>query len=109
MELASKGEVGIGQLFRFLDVLPRFELLNAGRAPAVPPQASQGTGLNGDYRLPGVTPAATAIGGGGIWRVYDLRSRHMSCRIHEEFSPGLFSLFAGVNGDGAAACNHKST
>ncbi|CAM9613668.1 unnamed protein product [Discosporangium mesarthrocarpum] len=57
------GEVGIGQLLRLLEVLPSFELLNAGRTSA-----------------------------GGFWRVYDLHSRHFSCRIHEEFPIGLFEL-----------------
>ncbi|CAM9738040.1 unnamed protein product, partial [Phaeothamnion confervicola] len=57
------GAAGIGQLFRHLDTLPSFALLNAGRRC-----------------------------GGGFWRLYDLRSRHLSCRIYEEFPRDLFEL-----------------
>lgn len=80
-EAVKNGSVGIGQLFRSLDILPNFELLNAGhRTRPSPVFESNGSGSDG------------GVGGGGLWRAYDLRSRHVSCRIHEEFPPDLFDL-----------------
>lgn len=84
VQLASKRDVGIGQIFRFLGILPSFELLNAGRSPVI--------GLEGDRAQDSEQNRQRQPLGGGIWRVYDLRSRYMSCRIHEEFSPNLFCI-----------------
>ena len=80
------GSVGIGQLFRSLDILPNFELLNAGHRTA----ANFSSALDGNRNDGGGENGGT--GKGGLWRVYDLRSRHVSCRIHEEFPPDLFDL-----------------
>lgn len=85
MEAVKKGDVGIGQLFRSLDVLPSFELLNAGRTSGLPANGD-GAAVEGNRG-----PMSTR---GRLWRVYDLRSRHVSCRIHEEFSHDLFVLAA---------------
>lgn len=99
VEAVKRGDVGIGQLFRALDVLPNFELLNAGRSVWNPSGAERGRAR---ARYPSKKEeeggGEGAAGGegvvGGIWRVYDLRSKHLSCRIHEEFPPDLFSLAA---------------
>lgn len=74
----NKGQIGIGQLFRSLNGMPTFELLNAGRAEA-PPRAEGGQRDSAED---------------GLWRVYDLRSQHLNCRIHEDFAPGFLSLHA---------------
>lgn len=88
MEAVKQGNVGIGQLFRSLDVLPSFELLNAGRSAV---GFSLTKGEKDDDEQGG---ASLPKGSGGLWRIYDLRSRHLSCRIHEVFSPDLFDLAA---------------
>jgi len=61
-EVIENGKVGIGQLFRHFNILPRFRLLTAGRTE------------------------------GGFYRLYDLNSNHVSCRILEEFPNSVFSL-----------------
>ncbi|CAN0122010.1 unnamed protein product [Scytosiphon promiscuus] len=104
-EAVKTGSVGIGQLFRSLDILPSFELLNAGHRTQVHSPASGSTNSSARNRTGGHTDAVggdvgDAGGGGegegwrkgGLWRVYDLKSQHVSCRIHEEFVPGLFEL-----------------
>lgn len=62
-QLVESGRVGIGQLFRFLNVLPEFQLLTAG------PRA-----------------------GGGFWREYRLDCPELTCRIHEEFEPNMWEI-----------------
>ena len=62
LEAVSSGAVGIGQLYRHLDILPQFTL--------------QGAGKNGD---------------GSFWRKYELASSVVSCVIHERFSSDVFS------------------
>eukprot|EP00752_Nemacystus_decipiens_P004105 g3755.t1 len=89
-EAVKNGSVGIGQLFRSLDILPNFELLNAGHRTR-PSLTFERTGSEGDSGMGGEEGKRKATEG-GLWRVYDLRSRHVSCRIHEEFPPDLFDL-----------------
>ena len=62
-ELVQTGKVGLGQLFRYLDVLPEFELLEAGRTSE-----------------------------GGCWRRYTLSCRFVTCDIHEVFCPNAWNL-----------------
>ena len=62
----ESGQVGLGQLFRYLGILPEFELHKAGPYPVE--------------------------AGGGFWRKYTLRSSELSCFIHEDFSEGLWNL-----------------
>lgn len=64
-QLVESGEVGIGQLFRYLDKLPTFELLDAGR--------------NKD---------------GGLWRHYILKCKELTCNIKEDFSENAWSITA---------------
>ena len=52
--------VGVGQLFRFLGVLPSFKLLSSGRNPD-----------------------------GALWRVYDLSCPQIRCRFVETFTSGF--------------------
>ncbi|KND02189.1 uncharacterized protein SPPG_02677 [Spizellomyces punctatus DAOM BR117] len=62
LRLILEQQVGIGQLFRYLNILPEFELLQVGRT------------VN------------------SFWREYDLRSNGVNCRIREEFPLGVFNL-----------------
>ena len=55
-------KVGVGQLFRFYDILPKFSLLEAGRTPD------------------------------GFWRYYQLNSDIVRCSIREEFRADTFEL-----------------
>jgi len=62
LDLVNEKKVGIGQLFRYLNVLPSFELLSVGR--------------HAD----------------GIERTYTLSTAGVVCKIHERFSNNLFNL-----------------
>jgi hypothetical protein len=76
---ASQQTVGIGQLFRHLDTLPQFTLMNAGRGycdSSIETDSSR----NSDETAK------------GIWRLYELNSKDFSCRIKEEFVDNLFEL-----------------
>lgn len=65
-KLVESNEVGLGQLFRYLDILPEFELHNAGPYPKET--------------------------GGGFWREYSLKCAELSCFIHEDFRKGIWDL-----------------
>ena len=63
VEKALEAEkVGVGQLFRFYNILPKFSLLEAGRTPD------------------------------GFWRYYQLDSDVVLCSIREEFRADTFEL-----------------
>jgi hypothetical protein len=72
--------VGIGQLFRHLDTLPQFTLLNAGRGYCNSSIDTDNDIVNSDDTTK------------GIWRLYELNSKDFSCRIKEEFVDNLFEL-----------------
>lgn len=61
--LVESGQVGLGQLFRYLDILPEFELLQAGPTPQ-----------------------------GGCWRNYTLSCKYVTCHIHEVFISGAWEI-----------------
>jgi len=61
--LVCSGKVGIGQIFRYLDKLPTFELIDAGRLKQ-----------------------------GGMWREYVLSCDELTCQIREEFSPDAWQI-----------------
>ena len=69
-DLVESGKVGIGQLFRHFNILPEFNLLEAGLTP---------TTTNGD-------------GGGGFWRYYTLESDLVTCSIREVFCNDVWNL-----------------
>ena len=71
VQLIEDGSVGLGQMFRYLDKLPTFSLLDAGRQ-----QRSTKDSTSGDDN----------IFEGGMWRTYELQCEEMTCLIHEEFS-----------------------
>lgn len=74
--LVASGTVGIGQLFRYLNILPEFHLHDAGKSTIQPSQHQH------EYN----------DGGGGFWRDYTLSCPQLTCRIHEEFIPGLWGI-----------------
>ena len=61
--LVESGTVGLGQLFRYLDILPEFALQAAGPTPE-----------------------------GGFWRNYTLDCPLVTCSIREVFCPGVWDL-----------------
>jgi hypothetical protein len=71
-QLVQSGQVGLGQLFRYLDLLPEFTLRGAGAG------AGKGSGAGGS--------------GGGFWRDYTLSCAELTCDIHEVFRPGLWDM-----------------
>ncbi|KAL1923382.1 uncharacterized protein VTP21DRAFT_8362 [Calcarisporiella thermophila] len=62
LHLVRDRGVGIGQLFRYMDKLPEFELLRAGKS----------------------------INEGRFWRVYRLSMDGVECKIKENFSSDMF-------------------
>jgi len=62
-ELVQSKVVGIGQIFRHLDKLPTFTLLDVGRTPE-----------------------------GGLWRSYQLKCQELTCNIREEFSVDIWGI-----------------
>ncbi|CAM9724790.1 unnamed protein product, partial [Ectocarpus sp. 8 AP-2014] len=93
-EAVKTGRVGLGQLFHSLNILPSFELLNAGRRVGRSARCPGNNDTIGGEKEGGCTRED-----GGFWRLYDLRSGHVSCRIYEEFPPDLFGLEQGKRVD----------
>jgi len=62
-QLVDEGKVGIAQLFRHLDKLPKFQLKDAGVKQ-----------------------------NGGLWRNYTLSCDAMVCHICEDFEPNLWEM-----------------
>ena len=98
--LVESGQVGLGQLFRYLDLLPEFELVHAGHYYDTEPdntnknnnhntRTGAGNNNNNNHKAPPPTPHG---GGGGFWREYRLECPELSCRIREDFVPGLWTL-----------------
>ncbi|KAL3792516.1 hypothetical protein ACHAW5_005145 [Stephanodiscus triporus] len=97
--LIEEGTVGIAQMFRHLNRLPTFSLLDAGRRTAEGTEGGGGRrGSAGDGRAEREQNGEDGpslrdddddddklFGLGGVWRTYELRSEEMTCLIHEEF------------------------
>jgi hypothetical protein len=95
--LIDDGTVGIAQLFRYLDRLPTFTLIDAGRRTGecgIGRNAGGGGGSDRGEEGGEGTPFVNdddddnhddGFGVGGIWRTYELRSEEITCLIHEEF------------------------
>lgn len=71
VRLVHSKNIGIGQLFRHLDRLPTFSLLDAGR--------------NDD---------------GGLWRKYTLESDELSCVVREDFALNAWNMEPDMAADG---------
>eukprot|EP00804_Cyclotella_cryptica_P019987 CCRYP_007869-RC/>CCRYP_007869-RC protein AED:0.02 eAED:0.02 QI:2232/1/1/1/0.66/0.25/4/1921/317 len=78
VKLIEDGTVGLGQLFRYLNKLPHFSLLDAGR--------------NGDSMQCELK--------GGMWRTYELQCEEVTCLIHEEFHHNAWNVSPKVPNDG---------
>ena len=63
IRLVHSGKVGIGQLFRYLDRLPTFEILDAGR-----------------------------LDDGSMWRTYTLECKEVSCVVREDFVSNAWAI-----------------
>lgn len=72
--LIEDGSVGLGQMFRYLDKLPTFSLLDAGRAAEKEEEDSAN-----EFR-------------GGLWRTYELQCEELTCLIHEEFHRDAWNI-----------------
>jgi len=75
IQLIEEGSVGLGQLFRYLNKLPTFSLLDAGRID------------RRSDKIPTENPNDDIDDkfDGGMWRIYELQCEEMTCLIHEEF------------------------
>uniref|UniRef100_A0A7S1C1D9 Uncharacterized protein n=1 Tax=Corethron hystrix TaxID=216773 RepID=A0A7S1C1D9_9STRA len=71
--LVRSGKIGLGQLFRHLDRLPKFELVDAGRTRSI--------GVDGG-----------ADDEGRLWRRYRLWCDELECDILEEFVADTWSI-----------------
>jgi hypothetical protein len=107
----SEGRVGVGQMFRYLKVLPSFKLLRAGRGdPASAPALAVGA-----VGAAGAAGAAGAVGAAGasaasvssppnaldtsadespksLWREYELSCPQLRCCFVETFAPNFLDL-----------------
>jgi hypothetical protein len=88
--LVESGRVGLGQLFRYLDLLPEFTLLGAGKFNT--PDSSTTSRLEGEASG-GRMRQMRGGGGGNFWREYRLDCNELSCSIREEFCPRLWDLW----------------
>ncbi|KAL7569988.1 hypothetical protein ACA910_017037 [Epithemia clementina (nom. ined.)] len=100
--LVDSGQVGLGQLFRYLNRLPEFSLLQAGRRIAQWSSSSSSSlsSLSNPNRPSNHSHNGSSIrqnknshsSSSGFWREYTLECPELSCRIREEFIPGLWEL-----------------
>eukprot|EP00559_Dactyliosolen_fragilissimus_P006793 CAMPEP_0184871254 /NCGR_PEP_ID=MMETSP0580-20130426/40510_1 /TAXON_ID=1118495 /ORGANISM="Dactyliosolen fragilissimus" /LENGTH=281 /DNA_ID=CAMNT_0027373871 /DNA_START=397 /DNA_END=1239 /DNA_ORIENTATION=- len=63
VRLVESGDIGLGQLFRYLDKLPTFALLDAGMTKD-----------------------------NGLWRRYQLQCNELKCLIYEEFTSNAWTI-----------------
>ena len=101
-ELVESGQVGIGQLYRYLDVLPEFELHDAGYYYYHQSDPSSSDDLEdsdvilvngGDKNKNGKQQEETEEEEPGLWRKYTLSCpKYVTCHIHETFIPGAWNL-----------------
>lgn len=92
--------VGVGQLFKYLQVLPSFALLAAGRAsvssarPTLHELRTVGRQQRDQIvRGEEVTVAQRAEGTHvSLWRDYELSSKQLTCRFIETFTPHFLTL-----------------
>ena len=98
-ELITSQTVGIAQMFRHLNRLPTFTLLDAGRhntssrtilraekEEKVEETEGKGVNDNDDDEF------SLTAKNGGIWRTYELQCEEMSCLIHEEFACDAWNM-----------------
>ena len=81
IRLIENGTIGLGQLFRYLNRLPTFSLVDAGRSSGI---------INSSSTLS--SNKSDALFEGGIWRTYELKCEEMTCLIHEEFHKDAWNI-----------------
>jgi hypothetical protein len=100
-DLIASHTVGIGQLFRYLNILPHFTLHDAGLLVSSSINTTIGhyhhnnnNNNNCSYDLPTTNSshAGDGGGGGGFWREYTLSCTQLTCHIREEFPIGLWNI-----------------
>jgi hypothetical protein len=86
IRLIENGTIGLGQLFRYLNRLPTFSLVDAGRSRTInDSSSSSSTSSSSDNNN-------DALFDGGIWRTYELKCEEMACLIHEEFHKDAWNI-----------------
>mmetsp|Transcript_18088 Transcript_18088/g.36321 ORF Transcript_18088/g.36321 Transcript_18088/m.36321 type:complete len:364 (+) Transcript_18088:48-1139(+) len=82
IRLIENGTIGLGQLFRYLNRLPTFSLVDAGRSSGTINSSASTLSSN----------KSDALFEGGIWRTYELKCEEMTCLIHEEFHKDAWNI-----------------
>ena len=85
VRLIEDGKVGLGQLFRYLNKLPTFSLLDAGR--------TESCSVSNEFH-------------GGMWRTYELQCEEMTCLIHEEFHNDAWNILPTLSDDESLNQSH---
>jgi len=88
--LVESGKVGLGQLFRYMDLLPEFCLVNADRNNKSNNDNDDNDNTS-DNRNKNNDDKDT-----GFWREYTLECAEVSCRIHENFIGGLWDMSSSL-------------
>ena len=86
VRLIEDGTVGLGQLFRYLNRLPTFSLVDAGRR-----MGSRST-MAMDHPFSSSFNIDNDIFDSGMWRTYELKCEEMTCLIHEEFREDAWNI-----------------
>eukprot|EP01036_Dinobryon_divergens_P029151 gene29151-38214_t len=105
VEAIEGKNIGIGQLFRYLGVLPTFTLLAVGRdnsTDLIGGSASSWEQLDSiysadssSYSLPSPLPSfSPSPSSSSLYREYELECPQMKCRFTEIFRPGFLDLVA---------------
>jgi hypothetical protein len=91
--LVTSQQVGLGQLFRYLDCLPHFTLHGARKYTPLERTALWGSVQGTGTQVNRETWQNGGNGGGGFWRNYTLSCPDMVlCQIREDFLPGMWDL-----------------
>lgn len=85
IRLIENGTIGLGQLFRYLNRLPTFSLVDAGRTTSTTTVVSSSSSAVNNNK-------DTSLFDGGIWRTYELKCDEMTCLIHEEFHKDAWNI-----------------
>ena len=93
VRLIKDGRVGLGQLFRYLNKLPTFSLIDAGRTNY---SYVKNDGIN---RSTGTLSSTLGKFHGGMWRTYELQCEEMVCLIHEEFHRDAWNISPALDDD----------
>ena len=96
IRLIENGTIGLGQLFRYLNRLPTFSLVDAGRSKTINSSPSSSYSSSSSN--------TNALFDGGIWRTYELKCEEMTCLIHEEFHKDAWNISPSDSNGGGGTC-----